>query len=923
MKDLNDSNPKEPGKTDPIDATLVGTQPDHQGGDIGSNDAHAHEHDTDSHASAPRQGDGQDGERVSQQAWGMDSDKADDHPDEDHSRTDDSRDSGNSMHGQPDDGSAMAEDSARTVASASAPAAAPQTGTPGNDVIVGDNGDNTIFGGAGNDVLIGKGGDDVIYGGDGDDAISGGKGDDVLFGDGPNGPDQVQNLIVNGSFEDVSGLSATTFGYVGYGSVPGWTTASPNGEIDIHGDGRGGVLPTDGQYWADLEGTPDNITLGQDIQGVEDGKLYHLSFSAGDRLTDNNTFQVIWNGEVVDVKGAEILDPVNGDMQTYQVTLVGGSGDGSNRLEFAGLGDPNKRGVSIDDVRMSPVTSGDQAGDDVIHAGDGDDLVYGGDGADVISGGAGNDVIYGDDSDTGNAGGGSGSGHGSGGHDDKSGHGSGGQGHGSGNRSAHGSGGSGKDSDPDKTGDAHGHGADKGDDAHAGDTHGGDTSQAGSGKGDDSHDEAAGSHDSAAGSGKTDKDSDPDKNGDTHGHGADKGDDAHGDQHGGQHAGGGNDSGNHMGGDHGGDDGQGGSGGEGSSGGGSGGGSGSGDACSTDHGTGPNGDTITGGAGNDVIYGMSGNDYLSGGQGNDVIYGGSGNDHILGDAGDDTLDGGTGADCIEGGAGNDTITTGDGADVVAAGDDADVIYGSSGDMIDGGAGGNDFDTLVVTDVNNIEYTSADQEDGIVHFNDGTTLQFEEIEKIVPCFTPGTLILTARGERPVETLQVGDKVVTRDNGLQEIRWIGTKALSGRLLLENAHLRPILIRKGALGRNLPERDMMVSPNHRMLIADARTTLFFEEPEVLVAAKHLVDGKGIQQVDSVGVAYIHMMFDQHEVVLADGSWSESFQPGDYSLKGIGDEQRAEIFEIFPELRETTGRRQYTSARRSLRRKEAQLLR
>jgi len=192
----------------------------------------------------------------------------------------------------------------------------------------------------------------------------------------------------------------------------------------------------------------------------------------------------------------------------------------------------------------------------------------------------------------------------------------------------------------------------------------------------------------------------------------------------------------------------------------------------------------------------------------------------------------------------------------------------------------------------------------------------------PCFTPGTMILTATGGRPIETLKPGDKGVTRDNGLQEIRWVGTKVLDGRKLLESPHLRPILIRKGALGRGLPERDMMVSPNHRMLIANDKTTLLFEDREVLVAAKHLVNGTSIQQVDSIGLSYIHMMFDTHEIVLGDGAWTESFQPGDYSLKGIGDAQRNEIFELFPELRETHGRKKYVSARRSLKRNEARLL-
>lgn len=324
-------------------------------------------------------------------------------------------------------------------------------------------------------------------------------------------------------------------------------------------------------------------------------------------------------------------------------------------------------------------------------------------------------------------------------------------------------------------------------------------------------------------------------------------------------------------------------------------------------GVGTNGDTITGGAGNDTIYGMTGHDYLHGGQGKDVIFGGEGNDHLLGGTGEDVLTGGEGEDCVEGG------------------DDRDIIHGGVGDRVDGGSGGDDWDTLVVDgdDVDHIEYTSEDQEDGIVHYNDGGTLHFKDIEKIVPCFTPGTRILTLRGEVAVESLQLGDKVVTRDNGAQEIRWIGEKNLSGKQAANQPHLHPILIRKGALGHNLPERDMMVSPNHRMLLANERTTLMFEEPEVLVAAKHLIDGKGVQKIASVNITYIHMMFDQHEVVLSDGSWSESFQPGDYSLRGIDQEQRNEIFELFPELSESQGLENYAGARRSLRAREAALLR
>ncbi|WP_353472477.1 Ig-like domain-containing protein [Salipiger sp. H15] len=204
---------------------------------------------------------------------------------------------------------------------------------------------------------------------------------------------------------------------------------------------------------------------------------------------------------------------------------------------------------------------------------------------------------------------------------------------------------------------------------------------------------------------------------------------------------------------------------------------------------------------------------------------------------------------------------------------------------------------------------------------GTDTAYVTVE-VMPCFTPGTLIATPQGERLVEDLQVGDRVITRDNGIQEIRWVGRKELTGFELARQPHLRPVLIQKGALGKNLPEHDLLVSPNHRVLVANDRTALYFDEREVLAAAKHLTGLAGVDEVDTMGVCYIHFMFDQHEVVLSNGAWTESFQPGDYTLKGIGDEQREEIFALFPELEHEEGLKAYGAARRSLKKHEAQLL-
>ena len=170
---------------------------------------------------------------------------------------------------------------------------------------------------------------------------------------------------------------------------------------------------------------------------------------------------------------------------------------------------------------------------------------------------------------------------------------------------------------------------------------------------------------------------------------------------------------------------------------------------------------------------------------------------------------------------------------------------------------------------------------------------------VACFTPGTLVATPRGERAVETLKQGDRIITRDDGIQEIRWVGHRELKGRELNGAPHVQPVLVSAGSLGNGLPERDLVVSPNHRLLVTRDRTALEFDQPEVLAAAKHLVGAPGIHRLEMARVVYLHLLFDRHEVLLTNGAWTESFQPGDRGLRGIGAGQRTELFELFPELR------------------------
>ncbi len=177
---------------------------------------------------------------------------------------------------------------------------------------------------------------------------------------------------------------------------------------------------------------------------------------------------------------------------------------------------------------------------------------------------------------------------------------------------------------------------------------------------------------------------------------------------------------------------------------------------------------------------------------------------------------------------------------------------------------------------------------------------DEGDYIVPCFVAGTLIQTDLGKRPVEDLKPGDLVQTMDHGFQPIRWIGSRKLDAVDLALKPTLLPICIRAGALKKNVPSRDLLVSPQHRVLLSGWREELLFGEQYVLAAAKHLVNGETIYQHQTIEVEYFHMLFDQHEIVLAEDAHSESFHPRAYVIDKMAKETRNEIFEIFPELRD-----------------------
>ena len=179
--------------------------------------------------------------------------------------------------------------------------------------------------------------------------------------------------------------------------------------------------------------------------------------------------------------------------------------------------------------------------------------------------------------------------------------------------------------------------------------------------------------------------------------------------------------------------------------------------------------------------------------------------------------------------------------------------------------------------------------GIVAFEDG----------VIPCFTAGTRVQVPAGYVAIESLRVGDRVTTVDNGPQTIRFIGRRHLTATELAKNEELRPIRIVAGALGRHLPERDLLVSRQHRMLVSSKVAERMFGKREVLISAIKLTALPGIFVDPTVEtVEYIHFLFDDHQLLLAEGAQSESLYLGSEAQKALSVEARQEISVLFPEL-------------------------
>ena len=353
-------------------------------------------------------------------------------------------------------------------------------------------------------------------------------------------------------------------------------------------------------------------------------------------------------------------------------------------------------------------------------------------------------------------------------------------------------------------------------------------------------------------------------------------------------------------------------------------------------------DSVSGGAGNDALYGGTGDDRLFGDAGNDTLAGGDGNDALAGGTGDDTLDGGAGHDVLLGDAGNDSLSGGDGDDRLFGGDGSDTLLGGAGndhlqggkdsDRLTGGAGNDVFDLvhagggdritdfntglsdghtadqLDVSDLRNPDGTSVHPWDVIVS-DDGhgnALLTFPQGESVVlegvspsqasssgmlhamgvPCFAAGTRILTPQGARVVESLAVGDLVITAQGSAVPVLWHGQRHLNASTLQQCPELRPIRLAPMAIGN---QRSLLLSPQHAVLVrrGDQQHLIRARSLAAFDPRAHVV--KSIKSID-----YHHILLPRHALIFAEGAAVESFYPGKMALRALSSGDRYSLARV-----------------------------
>ncbi|MEL7100451.1 MAG: Hint domain-containing protein [Pseudomonadota bacterium] len=215
----------------------------------------------------------------------------------------------------------------------------------------------------------------------------------------------------------------------------------------------------------------------------------------------------------------------------------------------------------------------------------------------------------------------------------------------------------------------------------------------------------------------------------------------------------------------------------------------------------------------------------------------------------------------------------------------DVDLNNDNDLADGAAGtSSDEDGYFLVFPDGMPPADTDLSTGAIVENDDNTPHLG-LGATVVCFEASMPIDTPCGPRAAQHIKQGDLVLT-PSGPRAVRWSGqTPAVAA------GPTAPIVISAGALGNTA---DLVVSPNHAILLDDWRAELFFGEPEVLVRAKDLLHLDGVYRRPGGIVTYCHILLDSHDVVRCNGIWSETLYPGSVAIEVVGPAAAAELSRV-----------------------------
>ena len=168
-------------------------------------------------------------------------------------------------------------------------------------------------------------------------------------------------------------------------------------------------------------------------------------------------------------------------------------------------------------------------------------------------------------------------------------------------------------------------------------------------------------------------------------------------------------------------------------------------------------------------------------------------------------------------------------------------------------------------------------------NNDTRLLYSQLGS-VPCFYQGTTLMTDEGAQPVDWICPGDRIMTRDHGFQRALWVGRTVISAGRLKSTPSLQPIRIAANSINAQTPARDLLLSPGHRVLLKSHRIELLFGVDEAFAPIKSVENDREVAQIlPDHEISYYHVLFENHEIVLAEGLWVESFFPDEMALAAL----------------------------------------